>query len=140
MGLLRINFRGLPGKRVESYRAGMKAIIFIQLLERLHIRSAGRVRFPGRYLAHLDLFIVNLLAERFKNKTGDIFRGWVHVLKGFQLIQKGVVEFLDDFVGSVFDELEIHQYTVRSKVSACDTDLDLPIMSVKVFALAAEFL
>ena len=118
----------------------MKAIIFIQLLERLHIGSAGGVRFPGSHLAHLDLFIVNLLAEGFKNDTGDIFRGWVHVLKGFQLIQKGVIEFLDHFVGSVFDELEIHQYTVRSKVAACDTDLDLPIMSVKVFALAAEFL
>lgn len=132
--------KGFPGKRVESYRAGMKAIIFIQLRERPHIRSAGGVRFPGCHLAHLDLIIVNLLAEGFENNTGDIFRGWVHVLKGFQLIQKGVVEFLDHFVGSVFDELEIYQYAVRSKFSACDIDLDLPIMPVKVFALAAEFL
>jgi hypothetical protein len=118
----------------------MKAIIFIQLLERLHIGSAGGVRFPGSHLAHLDLFIVDLLADGFKNDTGDIFRGGVHVLKGFQLIQKGVVELLDDFVGSVFDELEIHQDAVRSKVSACNIDLDLPIMPMKVFALAAEFL
>ena len=117
----------------------MKAIIFIQLLQRPPVRSAGGLGFPGCHLAHLDPIIVNLLAERIKNKTGDIFRGGVRVLKRLQLIQKGVIEFLDDFLCSLFDELEIYQNAVGPKLSARDINLDLPIMPMKVFALAAEF-
>ncbi len=130
--------KGLPGKRVDSYRAGMKATIFIHLRDRPLARGAGGFGFPSRHLAHLDLIGVKLLTQGQENPPGDIFRGRVRVSKGFELIQKGVIEFLDDPAGGVFNDLEIDQNAVRSKLGTCDEDLYLPIMPMKVFALAFE--
>jgi hypothetical protein len=76
------------------------------------------------------------VAEGLINVTGYVFRRGIDALEGLQVVQEGVVQFLEKLGRSLFDTFEVDKEAVLSQLPAGDMHFDFPIVAVKLFAPA----
>jgi hypothetical protein len=82
--------------------------------------------------------IIEFLAERQEYMASDVFGRWIDTLETFQLVQKAVIQLVEDFLCGLLEELKINQYAVMGQVLTGHADLNLPVVPVKLLALAVK--
>jgi len=103
-----------------------------------HISCTSGIGLPRGNLANPDTVASEPLTEGIEDKTGDVFRGGVHVSEVFQLIQKPMIQFLNDFLRGLLQLSKVNEDAVFSHLFTGDKHLYLPIVTMQVFARAME--
>jgi len=103
---------------------------------RFHVGSTGCVGFPGSDLADLHISVIENPAEGLVNVPGDVFGRGVHALERRQVIQEGVIQFLDEPGRDLFDVFEVDEEAVLSQLPARNMHFDFPVVTMKILTPA----
>ena len=83
----------------------------------------------------MHINVVELVTQPMEEKTGDLFRGWTDLAENRKVVEILVVKLAEQFLGVVFENLEVNSQPGRIQFLSANGDLDVPIVAMQVFAV-----